>query len=65
MTTIATAATATRTARASCDFAALPSLMSLMTGDEKHDHAAESTLDVLWVLYDRVLRVSLDSRSDN
>lgn len=36
----------------------LPRLMALMTGDEKHDSAATSTLDVLWVLYDRVLRVS-------
>ncbi len=34
----------------------LPALMSLMTGDEKHTAAATSTLDVLWVLYDRVLR---------
>ncbi|SCD89480.1 transketolase [Streptomyces sp. BpilaLS-43] len=33
-------------------------LMSLMTGDEKHGPAALSTLDALWVLYDRVLRVS-------
>lgn len=32
-------------------------LMSLMTGDEKHSEAATSTLDVLWVLYDRVLDV--------
>lgn len=32
--------------------------MTLMTGDEKHASAATSTLDVLWVLYDRVLRVS-------
>lgn len=39
-------------------FADLPGLMSLMAGDEKHDFAAASTLDVLWVLYDRVLRVS-------
>jgi len=31
--------------------------MSQMTGDEKHGPAATSTLDVLWVLYDRVLRV--------
>lgn len=31
--------------------------MGLMTGDEKHGPAATSTLDVLWVLYDRVLRV--------
>jgi transketolase len=32
--------------------------MSLMSGDEKHGAAATSTLDALWVLYDRVLRVS-------
>jgi transketolase len=32
-------------------------LMSLMTGDEKHTASATSTLDVLWVLYDRVLRI--------
>ncbi len=36
----------------------LDRLMSLMTGDEKHGPAATSTLDVLWVLYDRVLRVT-------
>jgi transketolase len=29
--------------------------MSLMTGDEKHSLSATSTLDVIWVLYDRVL----------
>lgn len=34
----------------------LPRLISLMTGDEKDQDAAESTVDVLWVLYDRVLR---------
>ncbi len=39
-------------------YADLPRLMGLMTGDEKHGPAATSTLDVLWVLYDRVLRVS-------
>jgi transketolase len=38
-------------------FADLPSLMELMTGDEKHSPAATSTLDALWVLYDRVLRI--------
>ncbi|MEU8709746.1 transketolase [Streptomyces sp. NPDC048565] len=37
---------------------ALDRLMSLMTGDEKHGPAATSTLDALWVLYDRVLRIS-------
>ncbi|MGA5419879.1 transketolase [Streptomyces lavendulocolor] len=36
----------------------LERLMALMTGDEKHGPAATSTLDALWVLYDRVLRVS-------
>jgi len=39
------------------DFADIPSLISLMTGDEKHSSAATSTLDVTWVLYDRVLRI--------
>jgi transketolase len=33
-------------------------LIQLMTGDEKHDASATSTLDVLVVLYDRVLNVS-------
>lgn len=36
-------------------------LLALMTGDEKHGPAATSTLDALWVLYDRVLRVSPES----
>src|SRR5918999_797604 len=36
----------------------LPRLIGLMTGDEKHASSADSTLDVLWVLYDRVLNVS-------
>jgi len=46
------------TASSRYGYADLPGLMSLMAGDEKHDFAAASTLDVLWVLYDRVLRVS-------
>ena len=33
----------------------LPELITLLTGDEKHDWSSLSTLDVLWVLYDRVL----------
>src|SRR3954468_24231934 len=33
----------------------LPRLIERMSGDEKHDPSALSTLDVLWVLYDRVL----------
>ena len=36
----------------------LPHLIDLMSGDEKHATSADSTLDVLWVLYDRVLNVS-------
>src|ERR671928_302907 len=35
-----------------------------VTGDEKHSPAAYSTLDVLWVLYDRVLRVDPDRPDD-
>ena len=38
-------------------YADLEPLMALMTGDEKHGPAATSTLDVLWVLYDRILNV--------
>ncbi|MER6331183.1 transketolase [Streptomyces sp. NPDC001034] len=45
-------------------YADLPGLMSLMTGDEKHGPAATSTLDVLWVLYDRVLRVTPERAED-
>ncbi|MEX2247385.1 MAG: thiamine pyrophosphate-dependent enzyme [Dehalococcoidia bacterium] len=42
---------------ASDGYADLRRLMGLMIGDEKHTSSATSTLDVLWVLYDRVLRV--------
>ncbi|MEU6129120.1 thiamine pyrophosphate-dependent enzyme [Saccharopolyspora sp. NPDC047091] len=35
----------------------LPALLGRMSGDEKHSPAATSTLDVLWVLYDRILAV--------
>lgn len=35
----------------------LAGLFERMAGDEKHEWAAASTLDVLWVLYDRVLNV--------
>src|SRR5512145_2307492 len=45
-------------------YADLWHLMSLMTGDEKHSAAATSTLDVLWVLYDRVLRVDPATADD-
>ncbi|MGW8566982.1 thiamine pyrophosphate-dependent enzyme [Isoptericola sp. NPDC055881] len=32
-------------------------LVARVTGDEKHDPSAHSTLDVVWTLYDQVLRV--------
>jgi transketolase len=34
----------------------LPALLTRLTGDEKHDRSSFSTLDVLWMLYERVLR---------
>ncbi|GIH13069.1 transketolase [Rugosimonospora africana] len=38
--------------------------MSRITGDEKHGPSATSTLDVLWVLYDRILRVRPETVND-
>lgn len=35
----------------------LTGLIALMTGDEKHEASSFSTIDVIWVLYDRVLHV--------
>ena len=45
-------------------YADLPALIGLMDGDEKHTGASDSTLDVLWVLYDRVLDVTPDTAED-
>ena len=42
----------------------LPGLVAVMTGDEKHATSADSTLDVLWVLYDRILNVSPSTVDD-
>ena len=39
--------------------------MTLMTGDEKHSAAATSTLDVIRVLYERVLDVSPETVGDD
>jgi transketolase len=39
-------------------------LLKRLTGDEKHAPSAFSTLDVLWVLYDRVLNVAADRLDD-
>lgn len=35
--------------------------MGLATGDEKHDPSANSILDIVWVLYDRILRFDPDA----
>ena len=45
-------------------YADLARLVAIMEGDEKHSGAANSTLDVLWVLYDRVLRVTPETIRD-
>ena len=42
----------------------LGTLLTRLTGDEKHSPSAHSTLDVLWVLYDRILRVSPDTADE-
>lgn len=52
------------TISADTGFADLSALMAELTGDEKHSGAAESTLDVLWVLYDWVLAVSPETIDD-
>lgn len=45
-------------------YADLPALIGLMEGDEKHKGAAHSTLDVVWVLYDRILAVTPATADD-
>src|SRR5947207_4884430 len=42
----------------------LTTLIARMSGDEKHDAASLSTLDVLWTLYHEVLDVSPDRVDD-
>ncbi|MBW9207614.1 hypothetical protein KV097_16885 [Mumia sp. zg.B17] len=39
-------------------------LLARITGDEKHDPSAHSTLDVVWVLYDQVLDIAPDRLDD-
>ncbi len=46
-----------RDTRAAEAIAELRRLIALQTGDEKHGRSATSTLDVLYVLYEHVLRV--------
>ncbi|MDQ3553485.1 MAG: transketolase, partial [Chloroflexota bacterium] len=62
MTDISTTSAAGSTS--SLGYADLPRLIGLMTGDEKHSTSADSTLDVLWVLYDRVLDVRPETVDD-
>ncbi|HEY7802755.1 MAG TPA: transketolase, partial [Dehalococcoidia bacterium] len=57
--------TSTESPRATKGYDDLRRLMSLMTGDEKHSSSATSTLDVLWVLYDRVLRTDAAHPDDD
>ncbi len=42
----------------------LQRLMTMMTGDETHSASATSTLDVIWTLYDRVLKVDPKNPGD-
>jgi transketolase len=57
-----TSVTAREAGRAASGLGRVPDhvlrLLARVTGDEKHDPSASSTLDVLWVLYDSVLAVS-------
>ncbi|MFE1539755.1 transketolase [Streptomyces microflavus] len=59
-----TTAAPVRDLRHSPGFHDLGRLISLMTGAEKHAPAAHSTTDALWVLYDRVLRVTPATADD-
>jgi transketolase len=43
----------------------LEQLLTRLTGDVQHAPSSLSTLDVLWVLYDRVLRISPDTVDDH
>lgn len=54
----------TTTTKHELDYDDLRGLMALQTGDEKHDAASTSTLDVLWVLYDQVLHVDSERVQD-
>ncbi|WFE25903.1 transketolase [Solwaraspora sp. WMMD791] len=57
MTTFVASPAAVTDPPADPGYAALAPLLRRITGDEKHEPSAYSTLDVLWVLYDRILRV--------
>jgi transketolase len=50
--------TSTTTAQPALGYDDLPGLLTLLRSDAKHDPSAASTLDLHWVLYDRVLNVT-------
>jgi transketolase len=50
--------------RSGPEFGAVRAALRRLTGDEKHLPSAHSTLDVLWVLYQRVLDVAPDRLDD-
>ena len=54
----------TELSRSVSTYGDLDGYLSLMTGDEKHSAAATSTLDVVWVLYDRILDVTPERVDD-
>lgn len=62
--TTTTAATGTMVGARPTGSSMLEPLLRRITGDEKHAPSAHSTLDVLWVLYDRVLRVTPETADD-
>jgi transketolase len=47
--------TTTTTTTRTRSYADLPELLARLSGDEKHDASSHSTLDALWVLFDRIL----------
>jgi transketolase len=56
--------TPTTTAPAALGYSDLPALLALLQSDAKHDPSAASTLDLHWVLYDRVLNVTPATTDD-
>ena len=56
--------TSTTTAQPALGYDDLPGLLTLLRSDAKHDPSAASTLDLHWVLYDRVLNVTPATADD-
>jgi transketolase len=65
MTSTLLAESAGSSAAPTLGYSDLQRLLSLQTGDEKHGPSATSTLDVIWVLYDKVLDVSPTTVADD